>query len=100
MSRRLIVKPAAEQDIEEAFLWYERQAPGQENRFRAEIRAALDRARSEPTSFPIVSVKTGTRRVILHRFPYSIFFVIDSDDVFVTACVHHSRHPRLWRSRR
>ncbi len=100
MSRRLIVKPAAAQDIEHAFLWYQQQAPGQELRFRAELRAALDRVRSEPASFPVVSVKTGTRRLILHRFPYSIFFLTENDEVFVTACVHHSRHPRVWRSRR
>ena len=38
MTFRLIIRPEAEADIEESFLWYEDQAGGLGQEFRAELR--------------------------------------------------------------
>ena len=40
------------------------------------------------------------RRALVRRFPYAIYYVLESDQVSVIACVHTRRHPRRWQSRR
>ena len=36
----------------------------------------------------------------VRRFPYAIYFVLDSDHISVIACIHTRRNPRRWQSRR
>jgi plasmid stabilization system protein ParE len=98
MRYRLVVQPLAEQDIEDSFLWYEDQSPGLGHAFRLKVRAALADVRTRPLSFPVI--KGRTRRIILARFPYSILFLVDGEKIAVTGCVHHARHPNIWRSRK
>jgi len=33
------------------------------------------------------------------KFPYALFFLIESDALLVVACFHSSRDPRLWQKR-
>jgi plasmid stabilization system protein ParE len=42
-----------------------------------------------------------TRRALLERFPYGIYFIsaILNDEVIVLAVLHGRRHPRRWQSR-
>ena len=98
MKLRVVLTPAAEQDIEESFLWYEDKAEGLGDAFRRQVRAAFDRVKARPLSFPIV--EEDTRRVLLHKFSHAIYFILDRDRAVVTACVHESRDPQVWRSRR
>jgi hypothetical protein len=37
---------------------------------------------------------------VFRRFPYSLIYRVIGDDVFVLACFHGKRNPRVWRSRR
>ena len=41
------------------------------------------------------------RRVLLHRFPYSVYYrLVPAERLAeVRACVHQRRHPRTWRGR-
>ena len=39
------------------------------------------------------------RRARLRTFPYGLFFRVVDDGVFVIACFHSSRDPRVWRRR-
>ena len=41
-----------------------------------------------------------TRRALVRRFPYAIYFRPVSDEVVVLAVMHGRRLPRRWRSRR
>lgn len=41
-----------------------------------------------------------TRRLVLNRFPYSIVYVFETDEVVVLAIAHHRRHPGYWFERR
>ena len=44
-----------------------------------------------PEIFPIVS--SQTRRAILHRFPYTIHFIVEPDQIVILAVFHASRNP-------
>ena len=98
MTFRLIIRPEAEADIEESFLWYEDQAGGLGHEFRAELRRALARIKSTPMSFP--KIYRDVRRVLVSRFPYSYFFFVEREAIVITACVHQRRNPQVWRNRR
>ena len=97
MKYKLVVKAEAEKDIEEAFEWYESQVAGLGNEFVYAVRAAMESIADRPLSFPVALSRT--RRVVLVRFPYSVFFTISENVITVTACVHQRRHPRVWKSR-
>ena len=47
----------------------------------------------------IVLFQSDIRRALLRRFPYALFFRIVDDAVFVMACFHSSRDPRIWQHR-
>lgn len=68
----ILVRPAAAADIEEAFLWYERQRAGLGNEFLAAVQSALDDLIAHPTRYPVMH--RDTRRALVHRFPYGIFY--------------------------
>jgi hypothetical protein len=50
-----------------------------------------------PRQFPIVYKNAS--RAVLRRFPYSLFFVMDGDELLVIACFHASRDPSHWQRR-
>ena len=92
----ILIRPAAAADIEEAFLWYERRRKGLGEEFLRSLQSALDNVAAHPTRYPVVHRET--RRALLRRFPYGIFFRVYDELVVVVACMHGRRHPRRWRS--
>ncbi|MBI3895471.1 MAG: hypothetical protein HY313_06025 [Acidobacteria bacterium] len=57
---RPILRPAAAAaaDIEEAFLWYERQRTGLGDDFFAAVQSALDNIVTHPTRYPVIHRNT------------------------------------------
>lgn len=95
--RVLRVRPAAAADIEEAFLWYEGQRPGLGDEFRQELKAALDRITASPELYQVLHRET--RRALIRRFPYCLFYRVYPEAIVVVAVMHARRNPRRWRSR-
>lgn len=95
--KRLIVRPAAASDIEEASLWYERQRPGLGEEFLSALDAVIQQVKRNPQLFPLIH--RDARRALLRRFPYAIYYKDDIETVVVVGCFHAKRHPRKWRSR-
>ncbi|MBI4461190.1 MAG: type II toxin-antitoxin system RelE/ParE family toxin [Acidobacteria bacterium] len=94
---RPILRPAAAADIEEAFLWYERQRAGLGDDFLAAVQATLDNIVTHPITYPVIH--RNTRRALLHRFPYQIFYRLYDEAVVMVACMHGRRDPIRWKSR-
>ena len=97
MTYRLIIRPETEQDLIDAFEWYEDEEIGVGTEFLHAFEDALQHISANPFAYQITI--GSTRRRILERFPYSIFFTVVGESIIVTACVHHRRHPHVWRSR-
>jgi len=95
---RLLLEPEAQADLGEAFLWYETQRLGLGSEFLAEVALVLEQIERMPESFAII--RGQTRRALLHRLPYAVFYVLDPDVVAVTAVMHGRRDPRRWQERR
>jgi toxin ParE1/3/4 len=88
---------AAREELIQAQNWYENEAAGLGRHFRQAIDGLIDRVSDNPRQFP--AVFRSTRRALLRRFPYSLFFVVDGDVVIVIACFHASRDPSRWQKR-
>ena len=89
MRRRVIPSPDAEEDIRSAIRWYQNQDVDLPLRFNAERRAALARIASNPYQFPIIN--NLTRRALMKRFPYAIYFIAQPEVVSITSVLHQRR---------
>jgi toxin ParE1/3/4 len=96
VSLRIRFKPAAEHDVESAFRWYEDHRSGLGSEFLAAVDSAVSLIVSNPEIGPVVRVRV--RRLVLRRFPYLLFYVIEPEEVLVLACMHASRDPERWPS--
>lgn len=97
MSPGLIVRPAAELDIKDAYTWFEERMPG----FGAQFLTAVDEAMllisREPEIFQ--KVYRALSRALIHRFPYGIFYTIEPNGIVVHSVMHTARQPSKWKQR-
>ena len=98
MQPRLLLEPEARADLAEAFVWYEDQRPGLGSEFLAEVARVLENIERGPDAHAII--RGQTRRALVRRFPYAVFYVVDPSIVAVTAVMHGRRDPRRWQERR
>lgn len=97
MSRPARLRPEAEADVRDAYRWYEERARGLGDEFLRATDAALASVERRPEAYPVVYERV--RRVLLRKFPYGLFYVVESDAVVVLACFHARRDPKRWRDR-
>jgi toxin ParE1/3/4 len=90
-------RPEAAADLEEAVVWYESQRQGLGVEFLERTKDVLARIQRNPNQFPVVLRET--RRAMLKRFPYSVFFRILSGNVLIVAVMHFRQSPRRWKRR-
>lgn len=97
MSLKVYLRPEAEADIEDAATWYDRQRKGLGQEFLDDVLVALDTISENPNIYPVVYRQS--RRAVVRRFPFGIFYRVDEGLVVVLAVMHGSRHPRRWKKR-
>ncbi len=97
MSRRLILRPEAEADLREAYIWYEQQRPGLGDSLLRAVEDCLAGIRRHPMLHP--AVHKEARRALTRRFPYGIFYTLGPTTITVIAIWHSSREPREWQAR-
>lgn len=93
----LRLRREAEQEIEEAFLWYEREQPGCGHRFITALDATFDRIWKAPHTFPRWSRHSEVRYVVVPSFPYKVIFRQERDALRVYAVAHDKREATYWR---
>ena len=98
MSLKVYLRPEAETDIEEAAIWYEEQRQGLGQEFLDDVLSLCETISENPAIYPVVHRRT--RRSLIRRFPFGVYFRIEDKQVIVVAVIHGSRHPRRWRQRR
>ena len=91
MNRTLRVRSRAEQDLSDASLWYERRVQGLGAHFIRCVDAAVSRVLRHPESGPIYFRQF--RRVLVSRFPFGIFYTVETEAVVLHAVLHLSRDP-------
>jgi plasmid stabilization system protein ParE len=96
--KRLRLTPEAELDLDEAHLWYHRQAPRLASDFLTAVNTCLASIRRHPEAHALVD--STMRRALLRRFPYAVFYEIEPVEIVVYAVFHGARDPRAWRRRK
>jgi toxin ParE1/3/4 len=94
---RLVIRPEARAEVAEAAHWYEARSRGLGRDFVRAFRAATDVLRRNPYLYQIIFEEM--RRVVMRRFPYSVFYEIHEADVVVLGCMHEARDPEEWQKR-
>jgi toxin ParE2 len=87
----------AQAELDEAIAWYAEQAPGLGDAFLIETLKTIKLIEQFPAAWHPLT--TQIRRCRLKRFPYSVVYSSDGDDILVLAVAHQHRKPNYWRSR-
>lgn len=94
MNQRVVFRRFVQQDLAAAFDWYEEQRPGLGEDFLSTITQIFQNIESSPKSHALV--RGEVRRAVVHRFPYAVFYIIESNRVVVLRVLHSARNPALW----
>jgi plasmid stabilization system protein ParE len=97
MKREIIFAPLARLEFEDAAAWYEQQRPGLGDEFRIEINATLQQVLKYPERFRLAS--PAMHKVMVDRFPYSIYYSIELNAIYIASIFHGSRNPAELRRR-
>jgi len=87
----------AEVELWEAVDYYETRCPGLGLDFLRQVEAGLITVRISPDLWPVR--EDGTRRYLLHRFPYVVVYLHLEDRLWVIAVAHCRRKPGYWTDR-
>jgi plasmid stabilization system protein ParE len=97
MKYRVIVRPEAEDDLKEAYSWYEDKRTGLGYDFLLQADAGLNFIARNPNIHPIEYKET--RKHFVKRFPYKIIYLVEKDKIIVLAVIHTKRSPVLIKRR-
>lgn len=93
----IVILPAAAQDVDDAYSWYERQKNGLGKRFFTAINSSFQSIQRTPAGYQMVHPRY--RKVVLRGFPYAIFYREEEEQLFIAAVLHTARNPEEWRDR-
>ena len=97
MTAELVTAPEAEEDIADAYAWYENHRPGLGEEFFSCVEACIEAIRRAPEMHALVH--ENYRRGLVRRFPYAVFYEYTEGTVRIYSVFHTSRDPRKWRQR-
>lgn len=98
MIRRVIIRREAKRDIREAKSWYSGISGELGDDFIRLLSDAISLAQERPLAFQ--EVHRTFRRILLHRFPYALFYHATDDRIIVVALLHQARDPEELERRR
>jgi toxin ParE1/3/4 len=85
---------AAEDELLNEIGYLELRANGLGRRFFTEAQTAENLLAQFPESAP--EILPGIRKRVLRKFPYSLIYTIEADELLILAVAHHSRRPGYW----
>jgi toxin ParE1/3/4 len=89
--------PAALREVESAQAWYEARSLLAASAFLRELSIAVQRIQQAPYRYPVAD--GGTRRILLDRFPFTIYYREKADTLNIVAVAHQKRRPGYWSTR-
>ena len=97
MPAELIIVPEAQNDVDEAYWWYEDRRLGLGEEFLSCVEACIQAICRMPELHPVVHEEY--RRALVRRFPYAIFYEYTFEQVTVYSIFHTSQSPMKWHGR-
>jgi plasmid stabilization system protein ParE len=97
MSHRVIYRRIAQREFDEAVDYYEQRQTGLGERFADAVQSIMRRISRNPLAHAIVY--KDVRKAVVQRFPYVIYYRVETTQVIVIAVFHSKRNPKIWKSR-
>ncbi|PZV16446.1 MAG: recombinase [Pseudanabaena sp.] len=91
----VVLLKKAEEDVAQAYAWYEKQERGLGEEFLRCVDAAIQLIGRNPEMYS--KVHKDFRKCVVRRFPYMIFYEYSPNTVTIFAIFHCSQHPQKWR---
>ncbi len=85
----------AEAELLDAALFYQEKVQGLGGDFLDAVDRAFDEILEAPERWPLIGEEI--RRHFVRRFPYSVLYRVDPDEIVVLAVAHHRRRPWYWK---
>jgi hypothetical protein len=93
----VLFHPDAETELDRSITFYEERQAGLGVDFQREVLYGVSQIHNAPTRWP--RYKYGTRKYLLNRFPFHIFYIANPDCIWIVAVAHCSRKPDYWKER-
>ena len=96
MAYSISIAEVAENDIREAFLWYEEQKTNLGSLFGQHVSKAVESIQGNPLK---TQIRYGNTRIfLLEKFPYGIHFPVNETKkhVLIVAVFHTSKDAESW----
>lgn len=90
----IIVRREAQLEVQEAFRYYQEITEGLGFEFVRSLDAALQLIKRNPSIYQ--KIYKETRRVLLRKFPYAVFYIAEEKRIVVIACLHQKRSEVDW----
>jgi len=94
---KVIIDQLAENDVDEIFSWYESNRADLGFEFLTELEQCIYSLEKSPFAYYNVSEKV--RRITIARFPYNIYYTIDTFTVYIHVVMHQHKDPAEWQTR-
>jgi toxin ParE1/3/4 len=92
---KVVLRAAARRELREGAEWYEARVPGLGLEFARAVRAKIELIVQSPLLFE--EAEHGTRKAVVGRFPYTVFYRVFPARIVIVAVFHSSRKPIVWR---
>ena len=93
----VIITPEAEDDIQQAYRWYESKRIGLGNDFELCVESAINTIERYPEIGECAY--KSVRRYRLTRFPYGLYYVVQENQMYLVAVFHYKRSPHMLQQR-
>ena len=87
----------AEEEMTESAVFYEKESQGLGSDFLDEIEDTIAILCEHSVIGQLYS--GNLRRYVLARFPYSILYSVEDNEIVIFAIAHHRRKPGFWKNR-
>lgn len=97
MASTYLLHSSAKQELADAVDWYEQERKGRGRRFFIAYLKTIKAILSNSLAFPIDFDEV--RKAHIPKFPYTIFFEVHENEVFIYSVFHQKRDPEAWKIR-
>ena len=66
-------------------------------KFVIEVERCLNIIKTNPLAYPVV--KQNVRKAVVIKFPFSILYRLEKDNIYILAVMHQKRKPKYWAER-
>jgi len=93
MKYSLIIRPNAEAQVTEAYIWYEEKLQGLGDEFLLSIDACINAIQRNPDIYQ--KKYKEIRMGIAERFPFGVYYLVNLDEIIVLSILHFSRKVKI-----